>query len=194
MMDVYGSQPSPYVRRIRLLLADMPYQFYSLDLANPSDRARLRELSPVLKIPVLVDEGKTILDSRQIFRYLQQKNLHGVLSQQQENLLTTIDGVCDSLVQLLLVERSGLTLDTSNSYRKINFDRIDSSAEFLDQAVVSGAFKDWNYPSICLYSLIDWATFRERYAFKNLANLWHWYLDNGLHSGVEATNPRNNAS
>lgn len=194
MMDVYGSQPSPYVRRIRLLLADTPYQFHSMDLANPGDRERLRELSPVLKIPVLVDAGKTIWDSRQIFRYLQQKNLHGALSQQQENLLTTIDGVCDSLVQLLLVERSGVTLDASNSYRKINFDRIDRSAEFLDQAVVSGDFKDWNYPSICLYSLIDWASFRERYAFKNLANLWGWYLDNGLHPGVEATDPRNTTS
>lgn len=194
MMDVYGSQPSPYVRRIRLLLADTPYQFHSMDLANPGDRERLRELSPVLKIPVLVDAGKTIWDSRQIFRYLQQKNLHGALSQQQENLLTTIDGVSDSLVQLLLVERSGVTLDASNSYRKINFDRIDRSTEFLDQAVVSGDFKDWNYPSICLYSLIDWASFRERYAFKNLANLWRWYLDNGLHPGVEATDPRNTSS
>ncbi|PIP93432.1 MAG: glutathione S-transferase [Bdellovibrio sp. CG12_big_fil_rev_8_21_14_0_65_39_13] len=191
MITLYGSTTSPYVRRFRLLLNKAPYQFEKINLADLNDREKLKTLSPLLKIPLITDEGTKIWDSRQIFRYLQEKGMHQNTNWDQENLLTAIDGISDSLIQLYLVERSGTTMDRKNTYGKANLDRIDLSSEFLDQAVSQNKFNQWNYLSISLYCLIDWANFRERYDFKKYQNLWSWYLENAHNDGIKETDPRN---
>lgn len=192
MITLYGSTTSPYVRRFRILLAKTPYQFEKINLADHADREKLKTLSPLLKIPVLSDDGTKIWDSRQIYRFLQQKGIDSETNWEQENLLTAIDGISDSLIQLYLVERSGTVMDRKNTYGKANLDRIDLSSAFLDLAVSQNHFDEWNYLSISLYCLIDWANFRERYDFKNYQNLWNWYLENSNQNGIKETDPRNN--
>ena len=49
-MKLYGSQTSPYVRRIRLLLADTAYDFIKLDIFSAADRDTLAALNPNQKI------------------------------------------------------------------------------------------------------------------------------------------------
>ncbi|GAB4022827.1 MAG: hypothetical protein Fur0010_26050 [Bdellovibrio sp.] len=190
MMKLYGSTTSPYVRRLRLLLHEKTLDFVVLNIMDPKDRKILSEISPVMKIPVMEIDGVTVWDSRQIFNYLTKQNIHRELSVKEENLLTAIDAINDSLVQLFLIERSSVTLGQENSYQKNNSERIELSVQFLEQEIQNRAFESWHYPSMALFSLIDWANFRNRYDFKKFPRLWSWYNENKQRSGVRETDPR----
>lgn len=192
IMKLYGSTTSPYVRRLRLLLIDTAYEFHKLNITDTFDRQKLRKISPIMKIPVMEIDGLNIWDSRQIFNYLTKQNIHRELSVKEENLLTALDGVNDSLIQLFLIERSNVTLSLENSYHKNNFERIVLSVQFLEEEIQKGAFESWHYPSMALFSLIDWAEFRNRFDFKKYPNLWNWYLKNQMREGVGDSDPRSN--
>ncbi|HSG53014.1 MAG TPA: glutathione S-transferase N-terminal domain-containing protein, partial [Rheinheimera sp.] len=72
-MKLYGSQTSPYVRRIRLLLADVPHDFVNMNIFAGSDRELLAAKNPTLRIPMLEDNEQMIFDSGVIYRYLAAK-------------------------------------------------------------------------------------------------------------------------
>jgi len=52
-MQLYGSIPSPYVRRVRLALSGQAFEFISLNIFEQQDRAQLIALNPTRKIPML---------------------------------------------------------------------------------------------------------------------------------------------
>lgn len=70
-MKLIGSLTSPYVRKVRIVLAEKKLE-YKLDLADPwSDPASLNEANPLGKVPCLVLEGgDTLFDSRVIVEYV----------------------------------------------------------------------------------------------------------------------------
>lgn len=100
-----GSKPSPYVRKIRLVLESIPYEFRELNIYDGVDGVELNKLNPINRIPVLLDEDKTIWDSRQIFNYLNQKHQLFATDWSDENIITSIDGMLDSGVALMLMKR-----------------------------------------------------------------------------------------
>ena len=73
MLTLYGSLPSPYVRRIRILLDGKDFEFVPMNIFEEKQRAFLISKNPTLKIPMLEDDGKFIFDSNTIYRYLQEK-------------------------------------------------------------------------------------------------------------------------
>jgi len=79
-MVLYGSQTSPFVRRLRLLLPEDSYEFRSVDIFNSAERQKLKELSPLLKIPILEFDKQILWDSRVIFNFLCQKGYHTPLT------------------------------------------------------------------------------------------------------------------
>lgn len=70
-MKLIGSHGSPYVRKVRIVLAEkrIPYEFV---LARPSEPASIvPEFNPLGQIPVLVrDDGRPLYDSAVIVEYL----------------------------------------------------------------------------------------------------------------------------
>ena len=86
-MKLIGSTTSPYVRRIRILLGEEPYEFVNLDIYG-QDREALRRQNPALKIPMLIDEAQVLYDSRVIARYLSAKQNCDPLTWDQQNQLT----------------------------------------------------------------------------------------------------------
>lgn len=67
---LYYAQRSPYARKVRILLAEknLPCELTETDIANKSPE--FLQISPIGKVPVLVDEGTIIWDSTQIIEYL----------------------------------------------------------------------------------------------------------------------------
>ena len=192
-MKLFGSQTSPYVRRIRLLLKDHPYELVKLNISELKDRKILKQVSPILKIPVLQDENTIIWDSRQIFRYLQQKGFHSELTWEEENFLTAIDAINDSLIQLFLLEKNGLTPVELKNYHSANHERVLESLHFLETETSKNSFSSWSYPSISLYSLIDWIQFRERQDLSRFENLLRWFNDSQTQQDpklLKLTDPR----
>jgi glutathione S-transferase len=190
-MKLIGSGTSPYVRRLQLLLAraGRDYQFSDLNIYG-ADREELKRQNPALKIPVLHDGETTLYDSRVIFRYLQHRLGLAALSWEQENQLTLIDAVNDSMVTLLLAQRSGLDVDADLLFFNLQRERIDTSLAALEALTGQGAFDDWSYPSICLFCLVDWALFRGLIAPGQYPQLEQWLERAQGGPGIAETDPR----
>lgn len=190
-MKLIGSSTSPYVRRTRLFLTDIGqgYEFSDLNIYG-EDRDELRRQNPTLKIPVLYDGDEVIYDSRVIYRYLQQKLAQPPIAWDQENLLTIIDGANDSMVALLLSQRSGLDTDEDRLFFNLQRERVETTLKELSRLVDEGKFNAWNYPSICLYSMLDWAMFRGIVDKADYPQLTLWLEEQWNRAGIAESDPR----
>jgi len=162
-VKLYGSIPSPYVRRIRLFLEGRDYQFINLDIFADEDRKLLTDANPAQKIPALIDGADCIYDSGVIYRYLTEKFQLPNLTWQQENLLTLIDAVNDSLVSMLILKRSGFDIEEDKFFFNLQRERCQQVLTVLDNEAEKGSFDEWNYLTMSLYALLDWIQFRELY-------------------------------
>jgi glutathione S-transferase len=171
-------------------MENLDYEFIHLDIFTEPDRTRLKDISPIMKIPVLVNPPETIYDSRQIFRYLCESSVHPKLNWDQENTLTIIDGVNDSLINLLLLKRAGINIDQDNQYISSQYQRVKLSLIELNKMAQRGDFKYWDYPSMCLYALIDWVNFRSLYDMKHFVDLNTFMGQFQNDDIVKSTDPR----
>jgi len=203
-MQLYGSTTSPYVRRIRLYLATLidlnlinkeSYQFVNIDIFSDEGREKLIEDNPTLKVPYLIDGEQRVFDSRVIYRYLAEKYSQPALSWQEENILTLIDAANDSFVTLFLTKRSGLDNKQDSLFFNLQNERVDIIIEQLNNALLKGDFNAWNYPSICLFSLLDWANLRELYPFNEFPKLLEWLnkykSQKYIFNAITESDPRN---
>lgn len=156
-----GSLPSPFVRRIRMVMEHIPHEFKPLNIYEPHDAEELKKHTPINQIPVLLDGETKIWDSRVIFNYLSEKHEIQKLSWPEENLLTAIEGALNAGVALLLMKRSGI--DTNQPYMIVerHKERIDSILNYLKSYAENEGLIHWNFVSISLYSFLDWGVFRE---------------------------------
>lgn len=188
-MKLIGSTTSPYVRRIRLLLADNDYEFVNLDIYGEG-RDELRRSNPALKIPMLIDGDQEVYDSRVIARYISEKQGLTPLTWNQENQLTLIDAANDSAVILLLSARSGIDTSENLMFFDLQRERIMMTMRTLAAMVDEGQFGQWNYPAICLYSLVDWVDFRDLVDFTGVESLISFRDHYREGEFVIATDPR----
>ncbi len=188
---VIGSAPSPFVRKIRMVLESIPYEFRELNIYDGVDGVELNKVNPINQIPVLIDDEKTIWDSRQIFQYLNQK--HNLFSQnwEDENLITAIDGLMNAGVALLLMKRSGMNINEPYMYVQRQKDRIESVLEYLSKNYLkTEKSQHWNFVSISLISFIDWAILRELENFSNFPEFLEFHNRFQDKPIVKSTNPR----
>ncbi|WP_133471354.1 glutathione S-transferase family protein [Paraglaciecola marina] len=194
MLKLYGSTTSPFVRRIRIWLANTQHEFVNLQIFAEQDREALIVKNPTMKIPMLEDEmdGKSqvIYDSRVIYRYLTDKFADPALSWEQENQLTLIDSANDSLVQMFILSNSDIQADEDKLFFKLQKERVNAVLVQLNEQVDSGLFSSWNYPSVCLYCLIDWIEFRKLHNMQGLTSLLEFHDENSQRIEVTATDPR----
>ncbi len=188
-MKLIGSTTSPFVRRTRVLLADAAYEFVNLDIYG-AGRDELRRNNPALKIPMLIDGDQEIYDSRVIARYLADKLGHAPLTWDQENQLTLIDAASDSSVILLLSKRSGLDVEQDAMFYNLQRERIMTTLRTLAAMVDAGEFSNWQYPAICLYTLVDWVDFRSLVDFNGVESLLSFRDHHQSRPEIAATDPR----
>lgn len=189
-MKLYGSTTSPFVRRIRLLLANTEHEFINLNIFEGEGREILASKNPTLKVPCLEDDGQMIFDSRVIHRYLMAKFDYPTLSWDEENQLTLIDGANDSFVSLFMLKRSGIEASADTLFVRLQKERIVSTLTLLDEMVEAGEFDSWTYPSIALFTLIDWVEFRNLHPLNTLENLKAFREKHIDRIEITATDPR----
>jgi glutathione S-transferase len=189
-MKLYGSTTSPYVRRIRIVLASTEHEFLNLQIFSGEDRTLLASRNPTLKVPCLEDDGQMIFDSRIIYNYLADKlDLEG-LTWEEENQLTLIDAANDSFVQMMLLKRSDFDISEDKMYFSLQRERIEAVLSTLSAQLDAGGFSTWSYPEICLYSLVDWVLFRELHDMKRYPQLLEFHEKHHHRIEVTATDPR----
>ena len=157
---LYGSKTSPFVRRIRILLENIPYEFKEVNVFEGQDAVDLNKINPINQIPVLVDGNNTIWDSRQVFNYLNSLHRFQNMDWQDENLLTAIDGAMNAGVALLLMKRSGIKIEEPLMYVQRQKERMDSVLDFLKPFIMDQGLKSWDFHTISIYCFLDWALFR----------------------------------
>lgn len=160
-ITLYGSKPSPYVRRIRMLLHGRDFVFSPLNVYNDEDRADYAKLTPLRKLPILVDGDTTIYDSHVITSYLIEKFDLPTLSYEQHNLISGIDAVTDSLVVLFMAKSSGIDPNEDRMVFNLQHERLPDCLNWLSEQAKLGAFNDWDYASMCLVIMLDWIAFRD---------------------------------
>lgn len=189
-MKLYGSQTSPYVRRIRLLLAQAPHEFINLNIFADADRQTLASINPTLRIPMLEDDEKIIFDSGVIYRYLAPQLQIPALNWYQENQLTVINAVNDSLVMLLQCSRSGFDTSDDKLFFNLQRDRVATSLYVLELQAANGEFANWDYLAMALFSLVDWTLFRQLVELEDYPALLAFVAANINQPGVAQSDPR----
>lgn len=195
-MKIYGSHPSPYVRRVRLLLADDKAEFINLNIYDMAqDRALLGKMGPIKKIPVLEVSGENgepdyIWDSKLIYHYIQNQKGQYQFDLDEERLLCLIDALNDTFVNMFLLKRSGVDVDQEALYFNIQRERQVESFQALEHLAASGRFKEWSYSSICLFCLIDWILFRDLQDLNAYPALMGFHKLHSKRADVQKTDPR----
>ena len=191
-MQLIGSVPSPYVRRIRIwaLQNNCNIELISLDIFSAQDRPKMANKNPARKIPILIDGDLTLSDSNSIIRYLLEKTGKSKLNWPQEHLLTTINACNDSLVEMLLCKRSGLDTQSDALFFNLQNERIEQTLSFLNNHLNDEQFKSCEYLNISLYCLLDWICFRELTDFSQYSELVAFHKQYGKRQAAIDTNPR----
>lgn len=160
-----GSTTSPYVRRLRIYLRNLECDFETMSVFEAKDRATLKEISPILKVPILKinqsGSSQYLYESRVIFNYINKNHFKQDLSIQDENFLSVLDGVNDSLITLFLMKLSQMTIEEDKRFVMAQHERIQAGLSFLNEEILTKKKPSCDYIVISLYCLIDWIKFRE---------------------------------
>ena len=156
-----GSKTSPYVLKIRLFMManQIAFEFKAINYLEKNDSNFLSQLNPVNKIPVLIINNQSLYESRVIFNYLNNTFLKSSLNQDEENILSCIDGLLDTLINLFMMKRSGINIASPGIYFERQHQRIKNLILHLESWAINHS--KWDFLTMSFYSMIDWASFRE---------------------------------
>lgn len=156
-----GSQTSPFVRRMRMLMENIPHEFREVNIFETDDGIAVNKINPLNQIPVLIDGDQTILDSRQIFNYINLTHKLQNMDWNDENNLSIVTGAMDSGIALLLMKRSGMNINEPYMYVNRQKERIESVLNYMKPYLAGDGLKEWNFITMSLFCFLDWANFRE---------------------------------
>lgn len=166
---LFGSHTSPYVRRVRVFAIerDLPYEM--IDTSLLEGQKRLREVSPVWKVPVAKIDDHLLLDSHSIIEYILKKRGYGPLRSsapaqfwREKNLLTVIDASLESAINAFYFEKDKAD-PNKIPYLKKQKMRVDAGMKYLEKELQSGWFtleKKLGLSEIYFYTALDWMRFR----------------------------------
>ncbi len=145
-MKLYGSDTSPYVRKVRIVIAEKQIDCDWV-LEKPADAGgRFRELNPLGKIPVLeTDNGNVIYDSPVIAEYLDSLSPSRLIPEtgdtrwQVQTLHALGDGLLDATVARMLERRKPEEKQTAAVVSKQE-GKITDVLQSLESATANTAF------------------------------------------------------
>lgn len=181
-MYVFGSLTSPYVRLIRVLAQELslPCDFKQISsvLSQDVDEAKqVDEHNPLMKVPTLVDGDTRVIESRIIANYLMRKAkktgsksaIKTDLNDEEENLLSIIYGISDSVLLIYIMGRVNPDVDVSQGYFARSTQRIESGLSYLDEHLSSD--RDFGLVEITLICILDFIKGTKVYDWSNLETL-----------------------
>lgn len=172
-MKLYGTTTSPFVRRVRVVAAEVGEPVELIDTATDDGQAALRRASPVWKVPVAEVDGRTLFDSRVIVDWLTTARGWGRLAPPRDrwasaNLLNAVDAALDSAIQVFYLRREGLDVGAM-PFAHRQRDRITAIFGWLDAERAAGRFGAApGLPELSLACTLAWMTFRDTYDVASL--------------------------
>jgi glutathione S-transferase len=169
-MKLYGTTTSPFVRRVRVVAAEVGESVDRLDTATDAGQGALREVSPIRKVPVAVVDGRTIYDSHAIIDWLvTTRGWHTLTPARdrwhEQNVINAIDGALDAVIQLFYLRRDGVTI-AGSPYEIRQLDRADAIFAWLGNQLTKdgrGFGEGFGLAELALITSLDWMDFRNAY-------------------------------
>lgn len=164
-MKLYGTTTSPFVRRVRVVAAELGEPVERIDTATDAGMAQLREVTPIRKVPVAVVDGRMLFDSRVIIDWLVTTRGYGELAPprdrwREQNLLNVIDGALDAVIQVFYLRRDGVAI-AGTPYETRQFERADAIFQWLAGELTVG--ERLGLPELSVICALDWMDFRKAY-------------------------------
>jgi glutathione S-transferase len=140
-MQLYYTPLSHFSRKVRILLDlySVEHQLINIGNVAVTDESAFKG-NPLMKIPVLVDGARWVLDSENICRYVVRKydpeDRYGVLSEElfDMNARAVLDGAMAEEVKLVLAKRTGLPVEQYAFFDKARAG-ISKSLKWLEENV-----------------------------------------------------------
>ena len=183
-MKLFGSYTSPFVRHCRIVLAQtrLDCEFAETDYAQSAEQ------SPTCRVPFLTDGTRLLTDSASIVRYLREAAGQAFCPDVDEfDLFLLVDTVMDSTVNLFLLEKDGVTPETS-AYLARQQRRVAQTMDELDRRV-AGASDLAGDGMLRLGCFLSWALFRQRIVLDNHPVLAEFQRRFESDPQIAATNP-----
>lgn len=172
---LFGSFTSPYVRRVRIVAAELDRKVEFVDVFQPEGLAELRATTPIWKVPVARFGDEVVFDSHAIVARLRREagDHDAALFQpfdasetSENNLVLAVDGALDALINAFYLRREGV--DASTPYLVKQHDRARACLEWLSTRLpdrhvrdVGDARLDWI--EVTLATALAWMRFRDAY-------------------------------
>ena len=179
MIRLFGTITSPYVRRVRIVAAELGLPYELLETVSEQGQAKLRERTPVWKVPAAEIEGQLVLDSHVITELLLMRDESSVLAPlavddiAARNAISVVDGALDALINAFYLAKEGITPEQA-PYLKKQHARAEAALTWLDDEVkapwVTGK-KQLGLPEIALGTALAWMRFRNAYPIARHAHL-----------------------
>ncbi len=146
-MKLIGTHTSPFVRKVRIVLAEKKID-YELAIDSPwQDDSEVHNLNPLGKVPVLVlDDGTPLFDSRVIVEHIDNVTPNNKLFPTPNRERTEVkrwealaDGICDAAASAFL---EGKRPDSQQNYDWIarQHGKIARSLEFMAEELGEKAY------------------------------------------------------
>lgn len=195
-MKLLFSKRSPYARKARVVALEknIPVEFCEEDLTKKT--ALLLDANPLGKVPVLIlDNGRTLLDSPVICEYLDGLNDRPVLIPRENikrfevlTLAAVADGVMDTAIALYM-EKIRHPADFAKDFvlaQEATFERILSIWN-----KDTGAFKDLTLGSIAAACALGYVQFRlpALVSVEQFPELLRWFKIFSERPSMQATRP-----
>jgi glutathione S-transferase len=169
-MKLYGTVTSPFVRRVRVVAAELGVSVELFDTSNDAGQMALAEVTPLKKVPTAVLDGETVFDSRvineQLFRRHGQGPFRALGTDVEDwNMLNAIDGALESGIRTFYFRRDGMALDAT-PYLIKEQSRVIATMAWIASRLRGGQttrHSGLGYPELALLTALDWFKFREVY-------------------------------
>jgi len=134
-MKLIGSHTSPYVRKVRIVMAEKKLE-YALILEDPwAPDSDLQQHNPLGKVPcLLIDENESLFDSRVIVDYLDTLSPVGRLLRANVKSWEAIgDGIMDAAVSIMVENHRRPDASPSPYWIERQFGKIRAALDFMEK-------------------------------------------------------------
>jgi glutathione S-transferase len=187
-MKLIGSLASPFVRKVRVVMAEKKLD-YELTLENVwAPETRIQESNPLGKVPCLImEDGGAMFDSRVIVEYLDTLTPVGKLIPANGRERAEVkcwealaDGVLDAAVAVRLERTQRPEAQQSPEWIKRQMDKVNAGLKTMSSGLKDTAFCSGNHytlADVAVGCALGWLAFRFpeiswRDDYPNLAKLF----------------------
>jgi glutathione S-transferase len=169
-MKLIGTQASPFVRKVRIVLAEKKIE-YDFEADNPwSEASRVPEVNPLGQVPVLLlEDGTTLFDSRVIVEFLDNASPLARLipADNRERIeVKRWEALCDGVLDagvLVRMERARSSGKRSEAWIARQLRKVNAGLDLIERDLGAKpwcAGNGYSLADIALGSCIGWLQFR----------------------------------